>query len=296
MSIADSNTSKDYRKRVEGRFLLVDASIETARLLDERVDRVAVPIRTAFVVSEHAGSPPPMTTLLRGGRGGEVKIQLLLSMIWVAAKAPYDVTFPSRVWAGLLGLEEPERGGAARVNAAIRRLVESDYVEKVQRPGMPSRVMLLEETGSGQSYTHPGSHWDTNNTPSVKVEDRPRYLQVPKEFWTQGWISVLSGAATAMYLALIEQTRGKKYEDIWFSPAVAAKRYGLTDVTRQKGLRQLELCGLISVERKAISRASFDVNRFRNTYSIDIAQLKAKTPRDVPGIFEERPRRGAETR
>lgn len=288
VDMTDSNTSKYYRNSAEDRQILVSTSIRRADQLDLQVKRATVPIRTAFVVSPRAETPPPMTELLRGGRGGEVKLKLLLSMIWVAAAEPFDVTLPARVWAELIGLPDAETGGAARVSAAVRRLVKDGYVASDARPGMPSRLMLQEETGTGNPYSHPGSHWDKTST--SRPQDRPTYLQLPKELWTKGWLSLLSGPATAMLLALIEQTRGRKYEGIWFSPSVADRRYGLTEVTRKKGLTLLRDLGLITVSRRSVARNTLGPTRFRNTYAVDLDRMKIYTPLDAPPIpAPERP-------
>lgn len=215
-----------------------------------------------------------MTLMLRGGRGGEVKLKLLLSMLWIAVAAPYDVTQPARVWAELLGLEDPEKKGAARVNAAVRRLVEGGFLEVEKRKGHPSRLILREETGTGAPYTHPGSHWEPKKGSTNKPKDAPRYTQIPSELWTTGWMATLSAPAVAMLLILLEQTRGKNFDGLWFSPSVAAKRYGLNEVTRRKGIDELETFGLITVNRIPVGRGSLSAIRRRNTYSVEMDRFQ----------------------
>lgn len=212
-----------------------------------------------------------------------MKLKLLLSMIWVAAREPYDVTHPARVWAELLGLDDPEKKGAARINAASRRLVEGGYLTAERRSGMPSKLILRDETGRGVEYIHPGRYWDTKaaSLDIPKRKDKQFYLRLPAEFWTYGWIAALSGPAVAMFLALVEQARGAKYEGIWFSQSVAARRYGLTEVTRRKGLAELEAAGLIEVSRERIGLGTFDTIRYRNTYALQMHRLEM-TPMSLP--------------
>lgn len=274
MVMAYSNTQKNYQKHPTAASFF--AALNIAAKLDARLDRAAVQIRAAFVVSTTAAVAPPMTQLLRGGRGGgEVKLKLLLSMMWVAAREPYDVTHPSRVWAELLGLEDPEKKGAARISAAIRRLVEGGYLTAEARPGRPSRLILRDETGRGTDYVHPGRYWDPQASESdlPKRKDKQYYFQLPTEFWTKGWITVLSGPAVAMFLALLEQTRGHRFEGIWFSQSVADRRYGLTEVTRRKGLQELTDTGLIETVRERIGIGTFDTIRYRNTYNVKLEHL-----------------------
>lgn len=249
----------------------LDVARDRGSQLSARVKRQHVAIRSAFIVSSDPKTPPPLTSILRGGRGGEVKLKLLLSMLWIGAKEPYDVTQPARVWAELIGLDEPSTKGAARVNAAARRLVEGKFLTVEKRPGQPSRLFLQNELGTGITYTHPGSHWrKADPGPSASA---PRYTQLPVSLWTNGWVADLSAPALAMFLVLLEQTRGKNYHDLWFSPSVAAKRYGLSEVTRRKGLAELELKGIILIDQAPVGRGTLSEIRRRNTYSVYLDRL-----------------------
>lgn len=270
----------------------VDVSRERATQLAGRLARKRVAVRSSFIVSMDPETPPPMTLMMRGGRGGEVKLKLLLSMLWVAVKEPYDVRQPARVWAELLGLDEPETRGAARVNAAVRRLVEGDFLEVDKRPGQPSRLILREETGRGAAYTHPGSHWEKREGLPLP-KNAPRYTQLPTGLWTQGWMATLSTSAIAMLLVLLEQTRGKHYDDLWFSPSVAAKRYGLSETTRRKGIDELDALGIITVDRVPVGRGSLSAIRRRNTYSIDLERLDERPEDKAKRVLV--PRLGAQS-
>jgi len=267
---------------------LVDVSRDRAAQLAGRVSRKSVAVRSSFIVSMDPETPPPMTLMMRGGRGGGVKLKLLLSMLWIAVKEPYDVTQSARVWAELIGLDEPETRGAARVNAAVRRLVEGNFLEVEKRPGQSSRLILREETGRGAAYTHPGSHWEKHEGMPLP-KNAPRYTQLPPGIWTEGWIAKLDAPAIAMLLILLEQTRGKNYDGLWFSPSVAAKRYGLSETTRRKGIDELDKFGIIAVDRVAVGRGTLSEIRRRNTFSIDLTRLSQRPEDKAKRLFISQP-------
>lgn len=252
----------------------IDVACQIAEQLDARVKRQTVPVRAAFIASSDPTMPPPMTFMLRGGRGGEVKLKLLLSMLWVAVGEPYDVSQPARVWAELIGLDDPEGKGAARVNAAARRLVEGRFLGAEKRPGRPSRLFLREETGSGAPYTHPGSHWETKNPKLLKTA--PRYTRLPSDLWVKGWMAQLSAPALAMLVVLLEQSRGKNFEELWFSPSVAAKRYGLSETTRRRGIDELAESKVIFVDHMPVGRGGLSMIRQRKTFTINMARLSER--------------------
>jgi hypothetical protein len=239
-----------------------------------RAQRETVAVRAAFIASPTPAAPPPLTELLRGGRGGEVKVKLLLSMLWVAVKEPYDVVFPARAWAMLLGLEDPDQKGAARVNAAIRRLVEAGYLRAEKRPGQPSQLFLQNELGTRELYSHPGAAWEAVKDADARTRRRtPRYLRLPVELWTHGWIAALSGPAFAMLLILLEAARGNAPVDLWFAPSVAAARYGLNEATRKKGIDELEHFDLVTVKTALVVRDALSSKRRRNTFTVNVGVL-----------------------
>ena len=65
----------------------VDA-LDYAEIVARRVHGRAAPVRRLFVERALPDSPPPLATLLRGGRGGEVRLKLYLSILWFAGGPP----------------------------------------------------------------------------------------------------------------------------------------------------------------------------------------------------------------
>lgn len=213
--------------------------------------------------------------MLRGGRGGEVRLKTYLSMLLIAGAAPHDVSYPARAWATLLDLPAPDTNGARRVHDAIAWLEREQFVAVANNAGRPNRVTLLHESGSGTAYDVPGEAYN-------RVRDREgtdaalahRYIKLPIELWTSGWIAVLSAPALAMYLVVKCAQSGPDQSEVWFSPDQADKLYALSSDTRSRGLEELRAGGLVVVRRRALSGDVFDVRRFRNVYTLDEDRLK----------------------
>lgn len=263
-------------------------SLQVAEAIKSRLGkRDQAPVRVAFIGSNDSvrdtDEVPPLARILRGGRGGEVRLKLELSFLWFAVNPPHDLSYPARVWAMLLGLEDPEVKGARRVRQAISALEAADLIQILPRPGQPSRITLMDEGGEGQPYQLPGGAY--NAVRGTSEQWRHRYVQVPDTFWLNGWLSTLSGTAVAMMLVLFAELGRKDAtkSDLWFSPSRAAKIYGLSDDTRSKGLRELRAAGLVSARRKAASRDVLDFKRVRNTYRLELARFdeRAQVPVDA---------------
>ena len=240
-----------------------ETALERAEAAARRVSSRAAPIRQAFIRSQD-GSPPPLARMLRGGRGGAVRLKLYLSMIWIASSPPYDTAFPSRGWAELLDLNDPERNGARCINDAINWLAEHEFIRIDRRKGYPSTVYLNDDRGNGSPYRPPGSV-------------RQPYIKLPASFWTGGWIATLSGSAVAVYLILFEQNYFRsRTEPFWISPRRARELYALSADTWTEAVRDLRDHKLILVRRVPVKDDVFGWARVRNAYTLDLARLNAR--------------------
>ncbi|WP_412542098.1 hypothetical protein R8Z50_06055 [Longispora sp. K20-0274] len=232
-----------------------------------------------------ADPPPPLAELLRGGRGGEVRLKLLLSMLWLVREDPAPVlASPARSWATLLGLPDPEGKGARRVNDAIAWLEVQGYLVAEQDPAKVQRLITLKnETGSGEDWSQPGKVI-RQLEPGDPARSDHMYVQLPPSLWTSGWITILSGASIAMLLLLYRQLAGADPDKtaLWFSPEDAKIRFALSNDTRSKGLQELTMAGIISMERRSVNPHSFDYERVRNVYRLNPDKLKepAEFPKD----------------
>ncbi|WP_159796582.1 hypothetical protein [Puerhibacterium puerhi] len=256
------------------------AALEAAAVIKNRVGRrTTAPVRAVFLeqrdtVVRSANEPAPMAKLLRGGRGGDVRLKLELSFLWFAAAPPHDLAYPARAWATLLDLRDPNISGTRRIRQAINALAEAKLVSVTTQPGQPSRITLLNEGGQGEKYTLPGRAFNTSR--SLGFENPHRYIQIPDTFWTSGWLAALSGAGIAMFLILLTELgpRDPEKTDLWFSPERAEALYGLSEDTRSKGLRELRAAGIATARRQSASRNAFDFRRLRNTYRLDLSRLE----------------------
>jgi hypothetical protein len=248
-------------------------SLEVAKLIKARLGkRTTAPVRVAFIGANDsqraAREVPPLARILRGGRGGEVRLKLELSFLWFAVNPPHDLSYPARVWASLIGLDDPEGRGTRRVRQAINALQDAALIRVRTQPGEPSRITLLNEGGFDVPYSLPGEVY--NKTRGTGQEWQHRYIQLPDALWTNGWVATLSGASMAMLLVLFAELgqRDHSSTDLWFSPSQAQKIYGLSEDTRSKGLRELRAAGVITARKRSASRDALDFRRLRNTYRL----------------------------
>lgn len=218
---------------------------------------------------------PPMTRMLRGGRGGHVRLKLYLSYLWMQREdAAQGLTFTARAWATLLDLPDPSKAGARRISDAQNWLAEHRFITVEAQPGRPNQVVVLNETGSGDPYIAPGAAAKKEAAASEVGAVTHRYVQIPQAFWTNGHLTLLSGAGLAMFLVLLCQ-RGPANDEsaLWFSPKEAKNRYGLSEDTRGKGLRELADAGLVTTKRRAINPTDFEVVHMRNVHYLKLDRL-----------------------
>ena len=232
----------------------------------ESVKRDACPVRRSFVERPEDGdtsSPTPLAALLRtrelaGGKGGGLRIALLLTLIWVTARAPYSTTRVAAYWAELLGLEHPRGDGARTVRDALHELADRGLIG-LHSTGSRTEIFLLNESkpilpdGKPALYEPPYGH--------------EPYLPIPRSFWTQGLAGSLSGAGVAMYLCALALTRHDAPE-FFISTSFFDERYGISRSSRKRGLAELAERGVLTVHVEE----ALDTNTFRrvrrNVYRI----------------------------
>lgn len=253
------------------------ASKEFAARLGARRRNAGAPVRTIFVSDET--KPRPTLALLMsgpesggGGRGGQLRVKLYLSLLWICAREPYNVARPARAWAALLGLPDPEGSGVRRIQQAFRDLRDRQMIEVEERGGWPSRITVLNEEGDGSPFQPAPdaySYWFSKKA-APHVLERHQYFRVPSTLWTAGHISHLKGPSLAMLLALLSERRGQASPTVWFSPERARARFGIATSTRREGLRQLQELGLVSTKTRVVSEqgAYIDWARRRNVHEV----------------------------
>lgn len=264
-------------------------ALTAAANVAKRNHRRQLPLRRTFAERpDNRETPTPLARLLRGGRGGSVRLRLYLSYLWLGAAPPHELTYPARAWAELLDLDDPAGAGARRIADAVRWLEKNKLIEVTNRSGAPNVVRLLDDAGTGKAYETPGMAYNRLRGKKGDAAQLHRYIQLPPELWTSGWMAVLSPAALAMLIVLRVQVGAKDpdTEEVWISPEYAAKAFLLAEETRTRGVRELQRAGLLTIRRRQLAIVdSFDFRRYRNTYQLHLAALA--TPAAVPVPVKE---------
>ncbi len=246
-----------------------ERSLRAAALLADRLKHRPARVRFSLIRNEEGVSgPPPLARLLRGGRGGEVRLKLMLSLLWAAGggDARHKTNaYPARAWAALLDLPDPEGNGQRRIRDAIDWLEQREFIKTERQPGKPMVIQLLRDDGSARAYTDPA---DAHKKASGdKAKHRELHLTLPDSFWTDGWIVMLSARAIAMLLVLGQVTFTEK-EWEWVSPRIARSRYGISEDTWSRGVAELKARKIIEIRRRPVALDDFDFRRLRNEYRI----------------------------
>lgn len=260
MSVRDKSQRDIARK--------LSAVVQGQRTQDDR-KRNGAPVRRSFVLKTPK-SPSPLVQMLNqkngksGGLGGGLRLQTYLSLLWVCSAEPYQSQRPARVWAELLSLEDPEVNGVRRIRAAFKDLQERRFITQEPTKPVPT-IKLLSDLGDGSSYVPPGIA-----ILSASSHERPahEYFRVPNELWLNGYIGNMSGAALAMYLVLLAESRGSR-KDVWLSPRAMEDLYGISPSTRTKGVAMLKELGLVTVKKQDVS-SMIDYSPSRQVYQIPL--------------------------
>lgn len=265
-------------------------SLEVARSAGGLMDAWA-PVRRCFLRRDAAGwdplsdaSLPPLATMLKG-RAGEVRLKIYLTLLWLAAAAPHLVRGkPAQAWARLLGLHEPDSLGATRVRAALTWLEKEGFAYVNRGRGAAAVVGPLHERGSGDAYTRPTGSKDPQDW----------YIQVPQQFWSEGWISVLSGPAVAVLLVMLDDVWGTdgvrkvrrlgragvefqeatSFPQMWLAESQLRARYGLSWDTWALGIKELVDWGLVTTAW-ASATVGFGSRHRRRLLRLRLRVLKA---------------------
>jgi hypothetical protein len=278
---ADQKVGRPGRSGRDVSPLALDAAAAASRHA-----RATAQVRRGFVrrVEPQDGQVPPLARMLRGGRGGHVRVKLFLTLIWMQRdlEQAVPVAFPAQSFARLFDLPNPETAGVRRIQDAQAWLARNRFISIEPQRGLPNRVYPLSELGTGQTYVPAGRvAQELAGTPEAAPH---LYLQVPRGFWINGYMAALSGAAVAMYLVLLDQLGiGDARNKVWFSPRIASNLYDLSQDTRTKGLRELQNYGIIKVTRRPVEPMDFHIERMRNVYTLlsDVITTRIAEPVDA---------------
>lgn len=156
-------------------------------------------------------------------------------------------------------LNLPDETGPRQINSALNWLEANKLLRRDREKGKPSEFTLLFPDGTGAEW------------PS-RVERR--WVTIPIQLWSNGWILRLNGRCLAVYVALRELTGGKERA----GEVMAGHRkvqYGMSDDTWTRATKELETLGLLTIEPEVYG--DDDLNRrLRHRYRLtDITALGA---------------------
>jgi hypothetical protein len=215
------------------------------------------PVRRDFIERPEGGNSP-LSKLLSGanasrgggGRGGRIRVALVITLLWRLAKSPHTTIRPARYWAELLQIEDPDKAGSRTIRSTLLEIERRGFIRTEERgPGKVPEIILMDESLRGVDYKLPylqameeGQAGDTS------------YFRVPETFWSTGLCAKLSGAGLAMYLIAMSRAGWGNQPSFWLAPAQFRDQYGLGDSTRKKGLRELVDLGVLTHELRSIDR------------------------------------------
>lgn len=249
-----------------------DISRHAAAEFEERSKRSQVPVRTAFVRSGlvEGVAEPPLASLLRGGRGGRVRVATFLSLIWRCSAPPYSTNIKAGAIARLWNLPSPDTNGARRVQEALNALEDHRLVRIQRHPGKESTVVLLDDAGTGLDYESPNRAYNyarRRKAPAAELQHHT-YFKVDAMWWKTGAIQALKGPGLAMLLILLaEDAPSRRGTGIWISPSNFKERYGLSVDTRKVGLKNLQDAKLV-IPSTRLQEDLFTQNRRRVFYQL----------------------------
>lgn len=226
-------------------------------ILADGIGRRASPIRRDFIERpSDSDAPTPLSRLLRtqgnlGGKGGGLRVSLLLTLIWVNARPPHSSSRVPSYWARLLRRDDPDGEGARTIRECLYELESRGFITLVQS-GQRQEIFLHNEA-------RPERGRQAKNLYRLPY-GRDTYVQVPRTFWTEGLAGTLSGAATAMYLVALAMTRHDD-PDFFLAGEFFQERFGISRSSKKRGLAELVERDVLNVE----SVADRDLDTFRMT-------------------------------
>ena len=245
------------------------------RILELSKRRSGIQLPVGFVRSRSTTvPPPPLIVMIRGGRGGEVRLKLYCCLTLLAVDAPYSISrhISARTWAEMLALPKPDTNGARRVSDSLNWLADNHMVKLERRPSYPPKITMLNPSGDGSPYIRPGSP----------------YVTLSLGFWQQQWITRLSGTAIALLLILLDLVGGKTRSPKQFVTTNQRLHYGLSPDSWTRATRELVDFGLINVDR-AIRGGDLESVRARNFYSVNKERLNEPSQTLVTPIGDNAP-------
>lgn len=204
----------------------------------------------------------PLAAQMIVPRGVALKLHLMMLFAAHCTTAPGSklrVSVPvesetdgRRSWRGLLAVDAVSSNGAGvqvrsssenkrrQILKALSKLRDLDLVRfNVGQRNAYDRARLLLETG-GSTAAAPISY-------SVPTQDTSG-INVPIEFFTQGWVHLLTPSETVALLMWLDVAQNQRQEELFITAAERAGRFGLGREAYETH-QALDALGLITIER-----------------------------------------------
>lgn len=188
-----------------------------------------VPISRSFLQQRQPhGGAGPLAKFVNARRKRALDLWLLAHTL--ASTHPWDVGFPSWVWATALGM--PDTPASHVFISKTWTWLEQRHMIRSERDGSLRRIWLLDDGGTGNPYDH-------GNSDQFKFD----YFKLSHSYWLDGWCQKLDLAGTAVLLIALSLPK------TFILPQEHAGRwYGISRDTVRRGLRELVDNELLSVQ------------------------------------------------
>jgi hypothetical protein len=133
----------------------------------------------------------------------------------------------------------------------MKWLDSENFISLEPRAGHTPIITMLDPRGTEKPYTPRAAG---------------RYLGVPVEFWTKGWILDLSPLAIALLFVLLELLGGE--DSPRYVTRIRRDQYGLSSDTWTRATKELVAANLLTVGRVP-QGSEYDYRRLRNTYWVN---------------------------
>lgn len=240
----------------------MDVMQDAQRLMSAAVTRSkrSSSVQLPIAFARQPGGDTPLRHIQQDGRGEGLRLRLFLCMLMMATRSPHRLRpYVASAFARLLALPDPAKEGARRINQAQRWLTDNKYISR-DTTCRPVEMAVLHCDGSGRPWVVGGGRWIT----------------LPIDLWSNGWLLALSGRALTLYIVLRELTGGKSA-----GASVPRRRraeYGLSYDTWKRGCDELVERGLLEVTTETVTEdEDWGLRVQRNVYRL------------IPDALESRP-------
>jgi len=188
-----------------------------------------------------------------------VRLKLYLLLTMMATRQPFDIRNPPVPTTLARTLDLPPETGPRRITNNLRWLASNGFIVLTKRPGLTAAIQLLDPRSASGAFLEDPRH------------GLRRYVSLPIEFWSLGWLLELSPTAIAVMLALSELLGGKT------TPRYVLRdrreSYCLSHDTWTRGRKELEAHDLLTVGRVP-QGSDYDYRRLRNNYWLNMERLQ----------------------